>query len=94
MIVLGIKLHAPNAGSLFVGVMIAALCAALVMALTEAGALTLSNVAAPFVGVLAGILSHACGVSVLRQGWRGMVLVAGFVAALALVAFCALTLIH
>jgi hypothetical protein len=94
MNLLGIKLHAPNSGSLFVAVLIAALCAAFGMALTEAGALTLSNAAAPFVGVLAGILSHACGVSVLRHGWRGMVLVAGFAAALALVAFCALTLIH
>ena len=65
---------------------LALLTSAIGIILMIAGLLTLGNVLYMSLGVMGGSLAHAYGVSVKNHGWRGIVLVTGFVLSMVSVA--------
>lgn len=79
MQILGISLHTPTARALLLMAVMAMVTSAIASVLMAAGLFTLGNVLSLTLGVMGGSLAHAYGVSVKDHGWRGVVLVTGFV---------------
>lgn len=82
MQILGIPLHTPTAKALLVMAVMAMATSAIGTILMVAGLFSLGNVLSLTLGVMGGSLAHAYGVSVKNHGWRGVVLVIGFVIAM------------
>lgn len=90
MRVLGISLHTPSARSLVIVVMMAGITLASSTVFQFFGVFELSNVVSLTLGVTAGSLASAYGVSVVHHGWRGLVLMGGFVLAVVGIAVLAM----
>lgn len=92
MQILSITLHTPTTKDLAVVAVMVLIASLGGTVLMVAGYFTLSNVLVLIIGVMAGSLAHAYGVSVKEHGWRGVALVGGFLLALAGVAVSLVTL--